>query len=395
MQPFQFACPSCEQRITITLGGHEISLSGASDVAKFSGPFCGEYPFVDLHLDFPAYFGPYVRGNTTFLRVVQEIGSDRYHHLNARLNSLNLCYPLLPQIRSAATQYRIGNVKNFQAALKKLPLVRLRSESPEDVVSAIYTITSLVSLPFTIPEHSEEVSSEIPRFVEILDANHQVKFRAFVESISESGFLKSLHLDALEMYPKILEFELPFRSAFFYDYKEAEVFGSVPTRVSTSDFDSCNALYKDLAELFSRQVVIIAALNNLLRRGDHDLFEEEMRVTSKGKVNQDVSSLNSFANVDLGRKLEYIDNPFYNFDNDAIDNKLRNAIAHYKYEYLESNQMIRYFPRKEGMSRDTSIEITFMEFIRRTLLLFREVHNLNHIVKCLLFFRILVMKGGF
>jgi hypothetical protein len=36
----------------------------------------------------------------------------------------------------------------------------------------------------------------------------------------------------------------------------------------------------------------------------------------------------------------------------AIDNRLRNGIAHYKYEYNESTQVITYYPTKEGMDRE-------------------------------------------
>jgi hypothetical protein len=37
-------------------------------------------------------------------------------------------------------------------------------------------------------------------------------------------------------------------------------------------------------------------------------------------------------------------------------------------------------------------EITFIEFIRKSLLLFREVHNLNHLIKTTLYYCVLVLK---
>ena len=76
----------------------------------------------------------------------------------------------------------------------------------------------------------------------------------------------------------------------------------------------------------------------------------------------------------------------------AIDNRLRNGIAHYKYEYRESTQIITYYPAKEGMERVKSEEITFMEFLRNTLLLFREVHNLNHLIKATLYYGVLILN---
>ncbi|WP_211185190.1 hypothetical protein [Pseudoalteromonas arctica] len=96
--------------------------------------------------------------------------------------------------------------------------------------------------------------------------------------------------------------------------------------------------------------------------------------------------------VDLGRKLPAIDDSFFKFDENAIDNRLRNDIAHYKYDYNEVMQIITYSSAKEGLSRDTTYEITFMAFLRKMLLLFREVHSMNHVIKALLYHVILILK---
>ncbi|HHF0540728.1 TPA: hypothetical protein ACPHTZ_004795, partial [Vibrio alginolyticus] len=76
----------------------------------------------------------------------------------------------------------------------------------------------------------------------------------------------------------------------------------------------------------------------------------------------------------------------------AIDTRLRNGIAHYKYEYDEATQIITYSSAKEGLTRDKTIEMSFMLFLRKMLLLFREVHSLNHIIKALLYHCVLVLK---
>ena len=80
VQPFQFACPVCEERISFVFGQPDYELQGAEEVEDFDGPFKGDKPFVDLHLDFPVYFGKYVMGMTTFFRVTREIGMESYSH---------------------------------------------------------------------------------------------------------------------------------------------------------------------------------------------------------------------------------------------------------------------------------------------------------------------------
>lgn len=83
---------------------------------------------------------------------------------------------------------------------------------------------------------------------------------------------------------------------------------------------------------------------------------------------------------------------FYKIDETAIDNRLRNGTAHYKYEHKESTQVITYYPFKEGMNRENAQEITFIEFTRKSLPLFREVLNLNHLIKTTLYYCVGIEK---
>ncbi|MHC8337804.1 hypothetical protein [Pseudomonas sp. HLT2-19-2] len=392
IQPFQFACPLCEERISFVFGQPDEELLGATDVEDSESFFDGTNPFVDLHLDFPAYFGKYVMGMTTFLRVTQEIGHESYQHLNQRLNMLNLLYPLQNDLKSVITQYKRGDIDNFQKTCSKIPGVSLTSRKKEDVLAALYTATSVMSSSFTIHENNSEISSKAPKLLTWLHQHHNEKTIAFIDEILGNGFLKNLHHDCLSLYPRLVAMDLPFRSALFYDYANNEKLGKIPARISTADFDACSNYYKDLAEVFSRQLTFLAGLNNLIKRGDSNLFEPSLKLTKAQKVRPELENLNAFANVDLGNKLAFIDECFYRIDMNAIDNKLRNGIAHYKYEYKESTQLITYYPGKEGMSRDKYYEISFMDFMRKSLLLFREVHGINHIMKATLFYCVLILK---
>lgn len=391
IQPFQFACPQCEERISFTFGKADIELQGATEIA-FEGPFQGDNSFVDLHLDFPAYWGKYEMGMTTFLRVTQDIGMDAYHHLNHRLHMLNALYPLHVDLRSVITQYKRGDLENFERACSRIPGVELKSRKQEDVLAALYSATSIMSSPFTIHENNSELSKEAPKMLLWLHANYPEMTLKFLDQILDNGFLKNLHQDCLSLYPRLIAMDLPFRPAFFYDYTTDDQLGGVPARVSTADFDVCSNYYKDLAEVFSRQLTLLAGLNNLLKRGDSDSFDESLKRTKAGKSRPELDNLNTFANIDLGNKIGFIDDCFYHIDMNAIDNKLRNGIAHYKYDYQESRQIVTYYPSKEGMSREKFHETSFMDFIRKSLLLFREVHSINHVIKATLYYCVLILK---
>ncbi|HCE1826253.1 TPA: hypothetical protein NJ265_000793 [Vibrio parahaemolyticus] len=393
VQPFQFACPECNEQITFTLGLDD--LEGATEIKDFEGLFSGENPFIDLHLDFPVSFGNYEQGNTAFMRVIHSIGQDSYRHLFTRLDLLNRLSGHHRNLRRLISQYKRGDIKAFEKVVKSLTdleFVKLKSHKQEDVIAALYSATSIMSSPLTVHEHNTELSKGMPKLLFTLYSEHNDNLNAFFDSILKTGFLKTVHHDCISLYPKLIKLELPLRPALYYDYSEEDL-GNVPARVSTESFDTCNNTYKDLAEVYSRQLVLVAGLNNLIHRGDFNLFSDEIRISKKNdKVIKEFSSLAEYANVDLGRKLAAIDNSFFNFDEDAIDTRLRNGIAHYKYEYDEANQIITYSSAKEGLTRDKTIEMSFMLFLRKMLLLFREVHSLNHVIKALLYHCVLVLK---
>jgi hypothetical protein len=392
VQPFQFACPVCEERITFTIGSEKSDLTGASDIIDFKAPFTGENHFVELHLDFPVYFGKYTEGMTTFFRVMDEIGQDAYSELAHRLEILNMLYPMQRELERVITQYKKGDINNFEKVCEQMPMANLKSHRKEDVLASLYIATSLMSSPFTIHEQNKELVKGFPLLYQCLHNKHKDNVISFVDEIINNQFLKNLHFDCLGLYPRLVELDLPLRPAFFYDYIEVDKYRPVPARVSTAYFDTCNNYYKDLAEVFARQLTLLAGLNNLLKRGDHNEFEATLKVNKRGESRKELLSLDNFADVDLGQKIQYIDDCFYTINMQAIDSRLRNGIAHYKYEYKESTQVITYYPAKEGMERIKSEQITFMEFLRKTLLLFRGVHSLNHLIKATLYYTVLILN---
>ena len=153
-------------------------------------------------------------------------------------------------------------------------------------------------------------------------------------------------------------------------------------RVSSQDFEEYKEVYKDLSEVLNRQLVLVAGINNLVKRGDHNAFAKGVRVTKGGKELAP-STLSKYADVSLGNKMLDLDDPWYVINLDALDNELRNAIAHNKIDYEDVSQTITYYPKLEGMAREKKSQIQLLDYMWRMLVLFREVHRLHHLVKCL------------
>ena len=191
----------------------------------------------------------------------------------------------------------------------------------------------------------------------------------------DSDFLKNIQHDCLEIYPKILQAELALRPALFLDFDSNYEKELVAFRVSVDEFQTYKDLYKDISEVMSRQLVLVAGINNLIQRGDHNSFKDTGKNTPK--------SLNKFADVPYGSKLMHIDETWYPIDEKVTDNQLRNSIAHYKAEYDEIKQVVTYYPRKEGIKQEKSESMYFIDFMRKILISYREMHSLHQLIKCL------------
>ena len=72
------------------------------------------------------------------------------------------------------------------------------------------------------------------------------------------------------------------------------------------------------------------------------------------------------------------------------DNHLRNAIAHYKVEYDDVTQIITYYPKREGIKQEKKEEIYFLDFMRKLLMSYREMHKLHQLIKCLYYYYFLI-----
>jgi hypothetical protein len=283
IQPFQFACPGCEERIIFVFGTGNEELIGATEILAFKAPFQGHNHFIDLHLDFPVGFGKYERGNTAFFRAIHAIGEESFGHLNLRLNILNKLHSKQSVLRRLITQYKRNDIQSFEKVISSIdyPSIKLKSHKKEDVLAALYSATSIMSSPFTVHENNKEISDNAPKIMHWLHDEHHENTVIFVKKITNNNFLNNLHYDCLGLYPKMLGFDLPVRPALFYDYIEMDDISKSPARVSSVDFDACNNFYKDLAEVFSRLLTLVAGIDNLLKRGDSDLFDESMRLNKK------------------------------------------------------------------------------------------------------------------
>jgi hypothetical protein len=377
-QPFRFACPECGEAIIIVLNHNILSeLHNAKEVKHERG-FDGTYPFIDLHIDFPVTFDKYVMGQTPFMKAIGRIGYENYKLHNHRLDTLNVFYKKTEDLKRVVRLYKKTIPNVFSKICKRAFKETVESHKQIDLDLALYNVLAKVFSPFSMPDDSADA---VKLYIEItvkLNKERKDEFELFLNEIIKSEFLKKLQHNCLDIYPQMLKSEMAFRPALFLDFdnnyrKKKEL---VAFRVSVDEFNQYKDIYKDISEILSKQIVLVAGVNNLLHRGNHDHFKDIGKNTPR--------NLSGFADIPYGLKTNYLDDCWYSINEGAIDNQLRNAIAHVKIEYEDTTQIITYYPKKEGINGKKKETIYFLDFIRKILLAYREMHRMHHLIKCLI-----------
>lgn len=396
VQPFSLACPTCSALINITIGyGFGCKIEGAEQLSERQyGLFDGRNPFIDMHLDFPVYFGPYVLGATPFLRAIQMLeesakhmnvdATELYQFHNSRLNQLNYFYNKSEKIRTIIRLYHGKDKKLFKNQVGAF-LEKEEDDSllPQDVNATLYKFISFVFLPFLDHHSISEFVEELGPFIMGLANTHKSNFDEFIDRVRNTNFLSNIQRDTLSLYPEIYDAELPLRPALLLDFINSYGRNKVAARVSSEDFETYKDLYKDIAEVFGRQLVLVAGLNNLYHRGNFNHFSKPLDGSA-------LASLDKFADKTLSDKFKYLDDCWYKIGKDAVDTGVRNAISHFTATYDPVSQIVTYYPDKEGVKQDRGESMFFLDFMRMILELFREIHYLHHVIKILFYYEHLI-----
>jgi hypothetical protein len=397
IQPLSFACPHCASLMQITLNIKDAPASKFKykgcrpSKSQPEANFDGTNPFVDLHLDFPVRFGKYVMGHTPFMMAIDELrDSSKDGNLdnigkkigfnNMRLGQLNYFYDRTDEIK---TIIRLYGGKNKQLFKKRVGDF-LRSDQgsslkPQDVNASLYQFVSFVFAPFI---HYEEIKDVVNLFSRLTAKLPKEPLNRFMEKIISTGFLSTLQGSCLKLYPEIYSAEMPMRPVLYLDLIDGYEKAKMAARISTKDFQTYKDLYKDIVEVFSKQLILVAGINNIFHRGCSDSF-----LSLSGKA---LSSLDKFASKTLTEKFKYLDDCWYPMEKEVVDAGVRNAIAHNNVEYNEVTQEIDYYPKGGNIQPVAGERIYFLDFMRMILVLFREVHNLHHLIKCLFYYEYLI-----
>lgn len=393
-QIFRFACGKCVSPIFIQLdvdfenvtwkgeieGGTEVQDMWPDKVDQSD-------QFVDLHLDFPTYHGKYEKGITPFIRAFTKLKDNLipYQH---RLEVLQCAVNDKKQIEAIIRFYITGNTNLFEQTIRQyLDEKAFPCREPVDINRALYQFLCLAFMSLLDPPADLSfVESLHNRLCKLYETNEN-NFGLFLQQIIGARFLQNLQTDCLQIYSRMIESNEIFRPALYYEYVTDNK-KDTSLRIANFDFLKHKGLFQDIAEIISRQMILIAGINNISKRGNYDSFNRGVDSYPK--------TLDEFANYPFGGKSKYIDDSFWgDILAKVTNNQLRNAIAHNKVEYDEITQQIEFYYKQEGLKQQQNQNISYMDFSITLLESFRWLHRFNHIIKMLYVFWFLKYASHF
>ncbi|EKF9596115.1 hypothetical protein O1C65_003513 [Vibrio cholerae] len=372
-QEFSITCKNCGSIASIVIAEDKnISRTGVRKVGVRAEEGNSSY-HLDLHLDFPVFESESWHPFSPFMLSALMGGESAVAQHAYNMSSLN----------DISSRYNfIKNTLNFYERKKYDLFARNTNEylKIESVVSTdIGAEMLLFRLLFDLLDpflSASEVNYDIDNYTKAISNISSSKLTPFLKEVTTNKATDNCIFDAIKIYKSVLEKEVIFRPALFLDLDRNHSKSKLPYRISSEGFESIQDLFKDISEVLSRQLSFVAGINNLIKRGSHDDF---LVVKSKKGIVLSPSSLQKFADLDFGKKLEFIDDSWYKISKDVADNQLRNSTAHFKWDYDSVNQKVTYFPKKEGLDRLQSKEISLLDYTNKILASFRLMHRLNYL----------------
>jgi hypothetical protein len=329
---------------------------------------------IDLHLDFPVFEHEQHPLISPFMMSTMMGGSlNTSKHAND-MHLLNKIADNIIEIKNTLNFYLRKKYKIFS---RKVSLyLGIEEINPNKIQAEMLLFKYLFEIiePFNdLDSTNKSIDLFLEKFKNLKNTSEN-ELNAFIKEIKKSKFIDIGIDDSVKIYKQILLKEVIFIPSLFIEYIKDRDNNKTPFLLSTKDFEYISDLFKDISEVLSRQLVIVAGINNLLKRNNHNEFKV---VLSKKNKNLEPKSLKDYANLDFGRKLEFIDASWFPISTKIADNQLRNSTAHYKWEYDSATQVIKYFPKKEGLERSASNELYLIEYCKKIIESFRVFHELN------------------
>lgn len=338
--PFSFCCPNCNVNINglrKVSSDYTLKLNNAMQIEEVEPEY-----YIDLSVELPhrkiqkyiSFESMYSDGFSPFMDIMRlfKTQQDYIHVMKSirdfiffKVNNWNLLkslYDLYFGNRIDLIQEPILKFSSHYTVNNKLDAAMALHQSSIIGMNKILAPNSLKNfLGYSSKIMGKETIAEVKEFVNFLKNNRKFDFE-----LKRIIKIYSRWIDDFEKYIPIVTVSLG---------NLREKFNKENYGIATISFENMINFYKDTYELLLDMLTIAIGLNNIFIRGNFNIFSDE----------SNVSNFNSYNNLVKSQRLKALipEEPFSKCIN--INRNVRNAIAHYTYDFNSSTQKIYFYDK--------------------------------------------------
>lgn len=341
--PFNFCCPNCNVNITGVrkiISNNLLELNNATLIGEVEPDY-----FVDLSVELPhrkiqkyiSFEEMYSNGSSPFMDIMR-LFKEPQDYMNImksigdfmlfKVNDWNLLKSLYDvymgnkiefikdPILEISPNYIVNNKLDAAMALHQSSVIGLNKILPLNSLNEFMIYSSKIM--------GTDKIAKVKEFVKFLKNNMDFDFE-----LKRIVKVYSRFFEDFERYIPIITISLGgIREKF-----NKESYG-----IATISFDNMINFYKDSYELLLDMITIAIGLNNIFIRGNYDIFFEDANASNFVQYN----------NLPKSQRLKALNQEELFSKCIEMDRNVRNAIAHYTYDFDSNSQRIRFYDKYRG-----------------------------------------------
>lgn len=358
--PFDFCCPKCNvhiKGIRKIINENTLNIENATEIEENREQL--NY-YLDLSIELPHRkisryesieqiaadgFSPFMKMISLFESHDDYIKKVGYMHnfLSFRTNTWSKISPLYDlyfnnkleliyeHLLKFSLYYTASNKLDVAMALHQLSTIGFNNILPENTLKEF--------TEFSIKIMAKEKFSKVYEFINVLKRKED-----FDHNLKRLVKIYSRWIEDFEKYIPIVVISISgLREKF-----NKETYG-----IATTSFEDMISFYNKSYELILDMITIAIGLNNIFVRGSYNSFPKELNIKDFETYCKKVKSdrLNSLI----------LEEPFSKYIN--MDRHVRNAIAHYNYDFNASSQKITFFDKHKDKENIVELYLSELAYL--------------------------------
>lgn len=382
--PFAIACNNCmvilkgrliqdQANVSLSLVTENADEVGETDDITQEVECSGEFP-IRRYTEEPLG----VLRPTPFIFAWSSMGSENYLRFKRNiLRYLEYTRSTMPDLISLIELYATGDLEKARVMLNARFNGQMTTLKVSDVVSGMYDELSMVVRLLFPPGHYEEFTIPAIRYLGLCLRSNEQERKAYIGYLYGRYEIGRAEIEGLHLLVRFLhdfDYFLPVIGLSYWPENKIKRPLGPEYLLTTSDIDPIRQLYADCYEWICRCLPILVGAENIRSRGSYDKFPE---LAKKGQ--KKMNSLADFTHADNGIKIQLVsdmNNASISRFVSILDNRLRNAINHYKTKLHPVEQRIEYFPYKGAKKSKKSESIFLIDLTERCYWQFQAIHDL-------------------